>query len=119
MHQVLVPAVDEIGNDVAGIRHPFVEAPIATLAGWNLRRPEFTDGDLCGVLGMMIPLRRTRDERLAAGDPRPALEELYGDHEGYVLKVAEAALNLWSQRLMLLEDVSQTIQEADDSDVLK
>jgi hypothetical protein len=34
-------------------------------------------------------------------------------------EVAEAALNLWSQRLMLLEDVFQTIQEADGRDVLR
>lgn len=119
IHTVLVPKVDEIGNDVAGIRQPFVEAPIATLTGWNLRTPEFTDGDLCDTKGMKIPLFKTKAERLAAGDPRPSLEELYGDHTGYVLRVAEAAWSLWAQRLMLLEDVFQTIQEADDSDVLK
>jgi alpha/beta hydrolase family protein len=118
-HRLLVPKVDEIGNEMAGIRHPSVEVPTATLTGWNLNTPEFTDGDLCGLNGMMIPLRRSGKERLAAGDPRPSLEELYGDHNGYVLKVAQAALNLWSQRLMLLEDVFQTIQEASDSDVLK
>lgn len=119
IHTVLVPKVDEIGNDVAGIRQPFVEAPIATLTGWNLRTPEFTDGDLCDTNGMKIPLFKTKAERLAAGDPRPSLEELYGDHTGYVLRVAEAAWSLWAQRLMLLKDVFQTIQEADDSDVLK
>lgn len=44
---------------------------------------------------------------------------LYGDHNGYVRKVAQAALNLWGQRLLLLEDVFQTIQEADASEVLR
>jgi len=118
-HRVLVPKVDEIGNDIAGIRHPFVEAPIATLTGWNLRRPEFTDGDLCDLNGMAVPLHRTLDERLVAGDPRPSLEELYGDHEGYVEAVAEAAKELAKEKLLLLEDVERIIQEADDSDVLK
>ncbi len=119
VHQVLVPKVDAIGNDIAGIRHPFVEAPIATLTGWNLRTPAFTDGDLCDLNGMMIPLRQTRQERLESGDARPSLEELYDDHPGYVLAVARAALNLWAQRLMLLDDVFETIQEADRSDVLR
>ncbi len=66
-HRVLVPKVDHIGNDIAGIRHPFVEAPIATHTGWNLRTPEFTDGDLCPVQqgGMMVPLFKTKAERLA------------------------------------------------------
>ncbi len=118
VHRVLVPRVNPFGNDVPGIRHPFVEAPVATLTGWNLRQLEFTDGDLCDLSGMMVPLFRTQDERLAAGDPRPSLEELYGDHAGYVASVAAAARNLLAQRLMLQEDVDRIIQEADDSDVL-
>src|SRR2546427_560630 len=52
---------------------------------------------------MAIPLHRTRAERLAAGDPRPSLEELYGDHEGYVEAVAEAAEELAEERLLLLD----------------
>ncbi len=116
VHQVLVPRVDAIGNDIAGIRHPFVQAPVATLTGWNLRTPEFTDGDLCDLSGMMVCLQRTQADRLAVGDPRPSLEELYGDHASYVSAVAEAALDLWAQRLMLLEDVFQTIREADQTD---
>jgi alpha/beta hydrolase family protein len=119
VHSVLVPKVDEIGNDIAGIRHPFVEAPIATLTGWNLRRPEFTDGDLCDLNGMMIPLRRTREERLASGDPRPSLEELYRTHERYVKRVARAARRLARERLLLEEDVEAIIKEADESDVLR
>ncbi len=119
VHEVLVPKVDVIGNDVAGIRHPLVEAPIATLTGWNLRTPAFSDGDLCDLNGMMIPLPKTEADRLNTGDPRPSLESLYGDHNGYVLAVAHAAINLWAERLMLLEDVFQTILEADESDVLK
>jgi Alpha/beta hydrolase domain len=120
-HRVLVPKVDHIGNDIVGIRHPLVEAPIATHTGWNLRTPEFTDGDLCPVQqgGMMVPLFKTRAERLAAGDPRRSLEELYGTHEGYVKKVAKAARKLADQRLLLEEDVDRIVQEAEESAVLK
>src|SRR5262249_26413637 len=35
---VLVPKVDADGNDLAGIRLPGIEAPLATFTGWNLRR---------------------------------------------------------------------------------
>jgi hypothetical protein len=120
-HRVLVPKVDKIGNDIAGIRHPFVEAPVATHTGWNLRTPEFTDGDLCPVQagGMMIPLFETTAARRAAGDPRPSLEELYGTREGYVEEVAKAARKLVHQRLLLDEDRDRIIQQAEASDVLK
>jgi hypothetical protein len=119
IHRVLVPQVDRIGNEVAGIRHPFVEAPVATLTGWNTRRPEFTAGDLCDLTGMTVPLKRTPTERLAAGDPRPSLEELYGTHAGYVNAVRQAAENLLAEGLMLPEDVAQTVAEAEASDVLQ
>ncbi len=118
-HRVLVPAVDEIGNDIAGIRVPFVEAPVATLTGWNLRRPEFTDGDLCDLSGSFIPLHETLAERLAASDPRPSLEELYRNHGGYVKAVKRAAKALRAERLMLKEDVARIVREAAQSDVLK
>jgi hypothetical protein len=118
-HRILVPQVDKIGNDIAGIRHPFVEAPTATLLGWNTRTAEFGGPDLCDLLGSMIPLPRTAAEARARGDPRPSLEELYGDHAGYVAKVSAAAKKLQSERLLLEEDVAAIIREAEASDVLK
>ena len=118
-HRILVPQVDAIGNDVAGIRHPFVEVPTATLLGWNTRTPEFGGPDLCDLLGSMIPLPKTRAEAQAAGDPRPSLEELYGDHAGYVAKVTAAARKLQGERLLLPEDAEQIVREAEASDVLR
>jgi len=118
-HKVLVPQVDAIGNDIAGIRHPLVEAPVATLLGWNTRTPEFGGPDLCDLLGSTIPLPKTKADAQGAGDPRPSLEELYGSHEGYVQKVAEAAKKLEAQRLMLPEDVELVIREAEASSVLR
>ena len=118
-HKVLVPQVDAIGNDIAGIRHPLVEAPVATLLGWNTRTEEFGGPDLCDLLGSTIPLPKTNADAQAAGDPRPSLEALYGSHEGYVQKIAEAAKKLESQRLMLPEDVEMVIREAEASNVLR
>lgn len=118
-HKVLVPQVDSVGNEIAGIRHPFVEAPTATLLGWNTRTMEFGGPDLCDMLGSMIPLPKTRAEADANDDPRPSLEQLYGNHAGYVAKVTEAAKKLQDERLLLPEDVNRIISEADASDVLK
>ena len=117
-HKVLVPQVDSIGNEIAGIRHPFVEAPTATLLGWNSRTLAFGGPDLCDMNGSMFPLPKTRAEGDTNQDPRPSLEELYKDHAGYVAKVTEAARKLQEQRLLLPEDVDRIISEAEASDVL-
>lgn len=119
VHTILVPQVDAIGNDIAGIRHPFVEVPVATLLGWNTRTKEFGGPDLCDLLGSTIALPKTRADALAKGDPRPSLEELYGSHEGYVAKVAGAAKKLQDERLMLPEDVDMVVNEAQASDILR
>ena len=116
-HKILVPQVDAIGNDIAGIRHPFVEAPVATLLGWNTRTKEFGGPDLCDLLGSTIALPKTRADAQASGDARPSLQELYGSHEAYVAKVAEAAKKLQAERLMLQEDVDMLVREAETSDV--
>jgi hypothetical protein len=118
-HRILVPQVDRIGNDIAGVRHPLVEVPVATLTGWNTRRPEFGGDDLCDLLGSTIPMKRTRPEAESGHDPRPALSELYRDHADYVRKIEQAARALEKQRLMLPEDVELTVREAQDGEVLK
>lgn len=115
---VLVPKVDAVGNDFAGVRQPLVEAPISTLTGWNLRDATFTDGDLCDLRGMTIPLANTLSDRLGSGDPRPSLQELYGDHATYVNKITVAAQSLQAQGLLLQQDVDQFIQDANNSNVL-
>ena len=119
VHKILVPQVDAIGNDMAGIRHPFVDVPVATLLGWNTRTKEFGGPDLCDLLGSTIALPKTRADSQAKGDPRPSLEELYGSHEAYVAKVAEAAQKLQAERLMLSEDVDMIVRDAQASDVLR
>ena len=119
VHKILVPQVDAIGNDIAGIRHPFVEVPVATLLGWNTRTREFGGPDLCDLLGSTVPLPKTRADAQAKGDPRPSLEELYGSHENYVAKVAAAARKLEAERLMLDADVDMVIRDAQASDILR
>ncbi|OYW17556.1 MAG: hypothetical protein B7Z52_06600 [Burkholderiales bacterium 12-64-5] len=118
-HRVLVPQVDAVGNDIAGIRHPFVSTPVATLTGWNTRTPEFGGDDLCDLLGSTIPLPKTRADAAAVGDPRPSLEELYGDRDGYVAKVTAAAKALEAERLLLPEDVEMLVREAGQAEAWK
>jgi hypothetical protein len=118
-HVILVPKVDADGNDVAGVRVPQLEEPIATYTGWNVRAPGFSEGDLCDLNGMFLPFAKTQAERLASGDPRLSLEERYGNHGGYVSRIGEAARALRAERFLLQEDFARTVKEAAKSDVLK
>jgi Alpha/beta hydrolase domain len=114
-----VSRVDKDGNEVAGIRLPPVEAPIATTTGWALRRAGFGENDGCEAAGQHIPFKTTKAKRVAAGDPRLSLEERYQDHDGYVKAVTRAATKLEKRRLLLPEDVKHYIEQAQASAVLK
>jgi hypothetical protein len=118
-YPVFVSKVDRDGNEVAGIRLPPVEAPIATTTGWALRRAEFGGNEGCEANGQHIAFAPRRPERLAAGDPRLSLEERYGSHDGYVAAVRSAAERLAQQRFLLPADVERYVQVAQASHVLR
>src|SRR2546425_232060 len=88
-YTLLVPKTDNDGLDIAGIRPMEVAAPIATITGWNVRAPGHRDPDLCALSGSFIPLPKTKVEGQARRDPRPSLEERYGDAAG-VVKAGDA-----------------------------
>jgi hypothetical protein len=114
-----VSKVDKDGNDIAGIRLPPVEVPIATTTGWELRAAAFGGPDGCESSGQWIPFKTTKAERLAAGDPRRSLEERYKNHDNYVKEVAKAAKHLEKRRLLLPADVQFYIDQAQASNVLQ
>lgn len=117
-YTIFVSKVDEDGNEVAGIRLPEVEAPVATTTGWALRRAGFSENEGCESDGQHIPFKATKAERIVAGDPRLSLEERYQDHDGYVKAVTKAAQKLGKQRFLLPDDVQRYINAAQASNVL-
>ncbi|HEV8256502.1 MAG TPA: alpha/beta hydrolase domain-containing protein [Casimicrobiaceae bacterium] len=114
-----VSKVDKDGNDIAGIRLPPVEVPIATTTGWGLRAAAFGGPDGCESSGQWIPFKTTKAERQAAGDPRLSLEERYKNHDNYVKEVAKAAEHLEKRRFLLPADVQRYIDQAQASNVLQ
>ena len=113
-YPVFVPKADADGNDIAGVRLPEVAVPVATYTGWALR----ADGlDGCDAAGQKIAFAKTKAERLAAGDPRPSLEERYADHAAYVSAVTRAAQALKADRFLLDEDVAAATAAAQAANV--
>ena len=65
------------------------------------------------------PVRQHTAERLAQGDPRPSLEERYGEHDGYVEAVRAATRQLLREGFLIDEDADRYIAQPEDSNVLR
>jgi hypothetical protein len=116
---MLVPKTDADGNEVGGIPSVLQQAPLGTYLGWNVTASGYLKGRGCGFSGGFIPFARTKEQRLASGDPRLSLEERYGTHEAYVAKVRAAARALVEQRFLLQEDADRLVREAEASAALR
>jgi hypothetical protein len=84
---LLVPAVDEDGNERAGIRLPDVAVPLATYTGWNFRKP---------AIGAPMNWSRCPDRRSRSRDTRGtrsregsrrSIEGRYRSQEDYLAQV--------------------------------
>ena len=104
-----MPKTDADGNDVAGLRLPDVTVPLATYTGWALRSgAQANDG--CEGTGQMIAFAKTKADRLAAGDPRPSIEERYPSVEAYSAAAKKAIEDLVAKRYLLREDADAYMQ---------
>ncbi len=116
------PKVDADGNELGGVPVVLLGAPLGTYLGWNITaggaRP-FHQGQICNYVGGMIPFARTASERQATGDPRLSLAERYGNHEGYVKAVRQAADRAMAAGFLLKEDAERLVRSADASQVLR
>jgi hypothetical protein len=117
----LVPAVDQDGNEVCGVRLPFHTVPLATYTGWNLRHADIGgEGQILAsgggsggtLLGATIPFPATRQEREASGDPRHSIEERYASQEAYLEQVQQATQVLIQERYLLAEDLEPIMAQA-------
>ncbi|WP_223469054.1 alpha/beta hydrolase domain-containing protein [Massilia soli] len=107
-YPLLVPMADVDGHDIAGIRLPEIEVPLATHAGWNLRRGRANPPPLCGPNGLLVPFSATPRK----GDPRRAISQRYPSRIEYAKAVALSARALRDQGLLLQEDVDRYIERA-------
>lgn len=98
---VLVPQVDDNGNEIAGIRLPQVAAPLATYTGWNYRTKAVgASGEIYAMIGSTFPFSK---EKAA---------QLYKDQSDYNAKTLAAARALVTQGYLLEIDVMEILDRA-------
>ena len=108
----MVPQVDpRTGLTVAGIHSVEALAPLGTSIEFNYVASDKVI-DLSNLTGSYLPFHKTQAQRVAAGDTRLSLEELYGNQNGYVEAVSAAAKGLVQQRLLLQRDADLITEKA-------
>src|SRR5690606_3815889 len=96
-----VSAVDDDGNEVAGVRLPHVAVPLDVSLGWNPERPrEGVPVEVWNLVGGRVPF--PADEVLAR----------YGDRDTFLARVRVAADALVAARHLLAEDVDAIVADA-------
>ena len=114
-YTVQVMQVDSDGNEIAGLRLPYLAAPLGTHTGWNWYPAGAGSPNRCGQEGSFIPFANTKAERMAAGDPRPSIEERYPGKQDYMNQVKAAARKLVEEGYLLEEDGARIVQRAERS----
>jgi len=114
-YPVFVQSVDADGNALGGIRHPLLDAPLATHVGWSLRARGYGEGDLFTIQGSMVKFAATEAERQRSGDPRPSIAARYPSREAWADRLAAAASRLVTERLLLQEDADRLTNAARES----
>ena len=96
-YTALVPATDANGNELGGVRMPFLTAPVATFRSWNLREasvgfPQYR----ASFVGSIVPF---------AKDKLPPRDEYLGRFTRDTLKLVE-------ERYLAREDVYDLVKRA-------
>lgn len=96
---VLTPKADKDGNDLAGVKMPWVTAALGAFTGWNFRSAAIgAEGELLGQTGSFLPF------------PAERVRSRYAGREDYVHKIDVAARGLVKERFLLPEDVSEVVR---------
>ena len=110
---ILVSAVDRDGNEIAGVRMPEQQVPLATQTGWNLFNENSGPTDeLSNMQGSYIPFPRTEEERQAEGDPRPSVKKRYRSREEYLGLIADAGIRMIEEGYLLGKDLPEIVKRA-------
>ncbi len=110
---LLVPQVDQDGNEIGGIPAPELLVPLATYTGWNFNSPAVADPlRLFPLAGSYIPFPTNAENREASKDPRLSIAERYSSKTEFLGLIRQASESLVAQRYLLARDVDAVEQRA-------
>ena len=106
---VLIPQVDEFGNELGGIRNIEIAVPLGTYTPWALRTglPGAQD-ELRDFYGTWLPLSKATN----AQDSRPAVKDRYVDKNDYLEQAKSAAQSLIKGGYLIEEDTDRVLDRA-------
>jgi hypothetical protein len=111
---VLVPQVNEDGNETDGVRLPAITVPVATYTSWNLRDPSIgAPGERVAFEASYIPFPKTAADRERTHDPRKSIAERYASREAYLQRYARAVDELVKQHWILEEDRAELLHRGE------
>ena len=108
-YNVLIPQVDEFGNELGGIRNVEIAVPLGTYTPWALRiglpgaQQEIRD-----FYGTWLPLSNQPN----AADTRPLLKSRYENKNDYLEQAKRAAKSLTQAGYLLDEDIPRVLERA-------
>jgi len=102
-YPVLVPQVDKDGNELGGIRLPWIAVPVARWTGWNPRDPQIGfPNDRVSFAGSYFPFTKAR------------VAELYRDFDDYFGRYSAATLTLATEKYIVPDDMPQLMTRGRD-----
>jgi hypothetical protein len=111
---VLVPQVNEDGNERDGVRLTEIAVPLATYTSWNLRDPSIgAPTERVSFEASFITFPKTAADRERTHDPRKSIAERYASRDEYLRLYASAISELVKQRWILEEDREQLVHRGE------
>ena len=99
LYPVMVPVVDDDGNEAAGIKTPWVAVPLASYTGWNYpaQWKGVQETPIINLSGAWLQFSSDREQRLGRRDSRKSVAERYRRKDIYLERVRSHAERLISQ----------------------
>ncbi|MEO7649205.1 MAG: alpha/beta hydrolase domain-containing protein [Bryobacteraceae bacterium] len=99
-YAALTPKPDSDGNDLEGVKMPWVAVPLGAFTGWNLRAAAIgAEGGLLANTGSYMPF------------PEQRIRKQYQSRAEYVRQIETAARQLVKDRFLLEDDIPQIVRQ--------